>query len=79
MRQFGPAEGLRPAFIYALLQDEQGYLWLGTGEGLIRYDGAHFITFTKKNGLADDFVVSLAEDSTRDRLWVWAIIRAAFR
>lgn len=70
LRQFGPAEGLRPAFIYALLQDEQGYLWLGTGEGLIRYDGAHFITFTKKNGLADDFVVSLAEDSTRDRLWV---------
>ena len=36
LRQFGPAEGFRPAFVYALLQDRQGYLWLGTGEGLVR-------------------------------------------
>ena len=36
IRQFGPAEGLRPPFIYSLLQDRQGYLWLGTAEGLVR-------------------------------------------
>ena len=70
LRQFGPAEGLRAPFIYALLQDRQGYLWLGTGEGLVRYDGARFVAFTKKEGLAEDFVVSLREDPASGRLWV---------
>ncbi|MBH8559644.1 hybrid sensor histidine kinase/response regulator [Hymenobacter negativus] len=70
LRQFGPAEGFRPAFVYALLQDRQGYLWLGTGEGLVRYDGTQFTTFTKKDGLAEDFVVSLREEPATGRLWV---------
>ncbi|MGY3090613.1 signal transduction histidine kinase/CheY-like chemotaxis protein/HPt (histidine-containing phosphotransfer) domain-containing protein [Hymenobacter sp. UYAg731] len=70
LRQFGPTEGFRPAFVYALLQDRQGYLWLGTGEGLIRYDGTQFTAFTKKDGLAEDFVVSLREEPATGRLWV---------
>ncbi|MBO2010566.1 hybrid sensor histidine kinase/response regulator [Hymenobacter negativus] len=70
LRQFGPAEGFRPSFVYALLQDRQGYLWLGTGEGLVRYDGTQFTTFTQKDGLTDDFVVSLREDPASGRLWV---------
>ena len=70
LRQFGPAEGLRPPFIYTLLQDRAGYLWLGTGEGLVRYDGNRFVTFTKKEGLAEDFVVALREDPASGRLWV---------
>ncbi len=70
LRQFGPAEGLRTPFAYALLQDRQGYLWLGTGEGLVRYDGSRFVSFTKKDGLAEDFVVSLREDPASGRLWV---------
>ncbi|HLK96206.1 MAG TPA: two-component regulator propeller domain-containing protein, partial [Hymenobacter sp.] len=56
LKQFGPAEGLATPFIYALAQDRQGYLWLGTAEGLVRYDGAEFVTFTVENGLAEDFV-----------------------
>ena len=70
LQSFGPAEGLQPTFIYALLQDQQGYLWLGTGEGLIRYDGTRFVTFTKKDGLAEDFVVALGEEPGTGRLWV---------
>ena len=70
LRQFGPTEGFKPPFVYALAQDRQGYLWLGTGEGLIRYDGVHFVTFTQKDGLAEDFVVTLREDPASGRLWV---------
>jgi signal transduction histidine kinase/HPt (histidine-containing phosphotransfer) domain-containing protein/ActR/RegA family two-component response regulator len=69
MRQFGPAEGLMQPFIYCLLQDRQGYLWLGTAEGLVRYDGSRFVTFTTREGLADNFVTRLWQDPASGALW----------
>ena len=69
VRQFGPAEGLRQPFIYCLLQDQQGYLWLGTAEGLVRYDGSRFVTFGQRDGLAEDFVTSLWQDPATGYLW----------
>jgi signal transduction histidine kinase/CheY-like chemotaxis protein/HPt (histidine-containing phosphotransfer) domain-containing protein len=70
VRQFGPAEGLAQPFIYCLLQDHQGYLWLGTAEGLVRYDGSRFATFTTHEGLADNFVTGLWQDPASGALWV---------
>ena len=70
VRQFGQADGLSQPFIYCLLQDRQGYLWLGTAEGLVRYDGARFVTFTTHDGLAEDFVTGLWEEPGTGRLWV---------
>ena len=70
LKQFGLAEGLRQPFIYCLLQDRHGYLWLGTAEGLVRYDGTHFVTFTTHEGLADNFVTGLREEAATGQLWV---------
>jgi hypothetical protein len=70
VRQFGPADGLSQPFIYCLLQDQQGYLWLGTAEGLVRYDGARFVTLTTQDGLAENFVTGLWEEPGTGRLWV---------
>jgi signal transduction histidine kinase/HPt (histidine-containing phosphotransfer) domain-containing protein/ActR/RegA family two-component response regulator len=70
VRQFGPAEGLAQPFIYCLLQDRQGYLWLGTAEGLVRYDGSRFVTITTRDGLADNFVTGLWQDPSNGALWV---------
>ena len=69
LRAFGPAEGLRQPFIYALAQDREGFLWLGTAEGLVRYDGSAFVTFTTKDGLRDDFVTGLYADPRTGQLW----------
>jgi len=69
VRQFGPAEGLAQPFIYCLLQDRQGYLWLGTAEGLVRYDGNRFVTFTTRDGLADNFITGLWQDPASGALW----------
>ncbi|QKG57624.1 response regulator [Hymenobacter sp. BRD128] len=69
VRQFGPAEGLAQPFIYCLLQDRQGYLWLGTAEGLVRYDGTRFVTLTTHDGLADNFVTGLWQDPASGALW----------
>ncbi|OUJ75345.1 hybrid sensor histidine kinase/response regulator [Hymenobacter crusticola] len=70
LKQFGAADGLPQPFIYALLQDHTGYLWIGTGEGLVRYDGTEFVTFTTKEGLAEDFVTTLREEPRTGQLWV---------
>lgn len=69
VRQFGPAQGLSQPFIYCLLQDRQGYLWLGTAEGLVRYDGTRFITLTTRDGLADNFITGLWQDPASGALW----------
>ncbi|WP_162303513.1 hybrid sensor histidine kinase/response regulator [Hymenobacter sediminis] len=57
-------------FIYALTQDRAGYLWIGTAEGLVRFDGTEFVTFTTKEGLAEDFVTRLYVHPRTGQLWV---------
>jgi len=70
VRQFGAADGLPQPFIYALAQDHAGYLWIGTAEGLVRYDGTEFVAFTTKDGLTEDFVTSLYVHPRTGQLWV---------
>ncbi|MEJ7662571.1 MAG: two-component regulator propeller domain-containing protein [Hymenobacter sp.] len=70
VRHFGPEQGLRQPFIYCLLQDRQGYLWLGTAEGLVRYDGRRFATLTTHDGLAENFATGLWQDPATGALWV---------
>ena len=43
--QLGIREGLSQSTVYAMLQDEKGLLWLGTEDGLNRYDGYQFTVF----------------------------------
>ncbi len=42
-RTYEVTDGL-PGGVLCLLQDQKGYLWLGTRSGLCRYDGQEFIT-----------------------------------
>src|SRR5207248_5690469 len=42
-------QGLPQNSVYAIAQTRDGYLWLGTEEGLVRFDGARFVTFDKRN------------------------------
>ncbi|RSK51346.1 hybrid sensor histidine kinase/response regulator [Hymenobacter rigui] len=70
LKQFGAAEGLPQPFIYALAQDNSGYLWIGTAEGLVRFDGTTFQTFTTHEGLAEDFVTGLYVHPRNGQLWV---------
>ena len=68
-KSFDSDMGLPQNFVYCLAQDDRGYLWIGTGEGLVRYDGLRFITYTRNDSLASDFVHSLFVDHT-GVLWV---------
>ena len=63
--------GLPQNSVLAIAQTPDGYLWLGTEEGLLRFDGVRFVTFDKRNtpGLQSDEVDSLLVDR-RGGLWI---------
>lgn len=54
-----------------MTQTRDGYLWLGTQQGLARFDGVHFKTFNDGNtpGLNSTTITKLFEDS-RGNLWI---------
>lgn len=70
-KHYGVAEGLPSSTIYTIAQDLDGFMWFGTEAGLTRFDGTEFKTYTTKDGLLDNDVISLCEDST-GRLWITA-------
>jgi signal transduction histidine kinase/ligand-binding sensor domain-containing protein len=54
--------------IRAIHADRRGILWLGSGAGLIRFDGAHWTMLTRKDGLASDDVRVII-DSQDGGIW----------
>lgn len=61
-------DGLRNLSVTALVQDERGYVWTGTENGLFRFNGAEFKRYAAAEGLAEQFVATLYVDR-RKRLW----------
>ncbi len=64
-------EGLPQSSVISILQTRNGYLWLGTLNGLVRFDGSRFAIFDENNtpGLGSGRIVRLFEDS-HTNFWV---------
>ena len=73
LERYTPDEGLSQHAITALAEDDRGLLWIGTQEGLNRFDGHRFTVLRSSPGdssaLASSSIESLAVDR-RSRLWV---------
>src|SRR5476649_1014604 len=56
-------EGLPDNEVISVIQTRDGYLWLGTLHGLVRFDGIHFTIFNQNNapGLPNSRIVFLFE------------------
>jgi PAS domain S-box-containing protein len=66
------ANGLSQGSALTILQDRQGFIWVGTEDGLNRYDGFSFKIYRpteSPNSLSDRWVRALYEDS-QGVLWV---------
>jgi signal transduction histidine kinase/ligand-binding sensor domain-containing protein len=64
-------DGLSSSIIWALAQDTDGYLWLGTSGGLIQFDGARFLTFSSLGGVPLPKAAVLGLFVARDgSLWI---------
>lgn len=65
--------GLLQNTVNAILQDRKGFMWLGTKDGLNRYDGLSFRKFkhdaANPRSIGNSFITSLYEDFN-DNIWV---------
>ncbi|HMF08317.1 MAG TPA: two-component regulator propeller domain-containing protein, partial [Thermoanaerobaculia bacterium] len=61
---WGVDQGLPQNSVQTILQSHDGYLWLGTEEGLVRFDGVRFVVFDRRTtpGFTDNYISALLED-----------------
>src|SRR5260221_14360750 len=62
------AAGFPGGYVYSITQTADGYLWIGTSKGLLRYDGLTFVSIGASESGARFQVLGLVTDSA-DQLW----------
>ena len=64
-------QGLPQNSVYVVIQTGKGFLWMGTEEGLVRFDGVRFKVYDKRNveQLLNNLIYALHEDR-KGNLWI---------
>ncbi len=68
VKNFTTNDGLPSSETYHVVQSSSGYLWIGTDQGVARYDGRKFRTFTSRDGLIDNTVLTIRE--FKGKMWL---------
>ena len=72
-QHLGSPEGLPQNTVMSTLQDSQGFIWIATEDGLVRYDGYELRRYEHERGNPDslpgNYIWSIAEDQHGD-LWL---------
>src|SRR5882762_1622153 len=67
------SDGLPQGTVFVTLQDSQGFVWLGTEDGLVRYDGHELFRYaysrSARGGLPRNYIQAIVEDGHHD-LWI---------
>lgn len=81
-QHFTTAEGLPALHVQAICQDDFGFLWFGTVNGLCRYDGYSFKIYTLDsthvNPAAGTSITTIIEDSDHN-LWIGTDYNGIYR
>lgn len=69
-RNYSVGEGLAQSQVYALMEDNRGYIWMGTrGGGVSRFDGLRFRNYSVRDGLLNNYIQCLHEDA-KGNVWI---------
>ena len=71
-KRFYSSNGLPDERIRSIFQDHNGYLWIGTMNGICRYDGYSFKNFFKNkndNSISGNWAYTITEDATHN-IWI---------
>jgi len=69
-------DGLPSSSIYKCVLDNHGFLWIATDNGIAKFDGKNFKTYSTVQGLPDNEVTDIFIDSNQ-RIWVTPFRRTA--
>ena len=66
-------DGLSQSLVETIYQDSRGYIWLGTGDGLNRYNGSEFVVYRNnkddENSISNNSISEVVED-IYGNLWI---------
>jgi hypothetical protein len=51
LKKYTVKDGLPGAYIFTIFQDSRGFLWIGTANGISRFDGKNFVNYNLNDGL----------------------------
>jgi ligand-binding sensor domain-containing protein/signal transduction histidine kinase len=71
-RSWQREQGLPQNSVHALAQTRDGYLWIGSDDGVVRFDGVRFVSFGLREGLRSGRVRVLFADSGGG-LWIGTV------
>lgn len=71
-KQYTVDDGLPTLDAYQIIQDRDGFLWIGTDVGVARFDGYDFTILTMRDGLPNNDVIRIREDA-QGQIWLNSI------
>jgi signal transduction histidine kinase/ligand-binding sensor domain-containing protein/CheY-like chemotaxis protein/AraC-like DNA-binding protein len=73
VKYLGIEQGLSNNAVNCIFQDREGFMWMGTYNGLNRYDGSNFVhynsTWGDHSSLPSNHITDIAEDA-KQQLWI---------
>jgi ligand-binding sensor domain-containing protein len=68
-KYFTSETGLAQDYVQNIVQDNRGFLWLGTNNGLSRFDGMQFVNFFPKDTAANSYDISSSFKDSKGVMW----------
>ena len=70
---FSEEQGLSSNLVKSIIKDNEGFIWMATFNGLVRYDGSDFLTFNNIPGdstsLTENYLLALHQDQ-EGNIWI---------
>jgi len=69
MYNYTTKDGIPGTEVFDVIQDERGYIWMATNNGLCKFNGNRFQSYYTKDGLPDNSVIDFYKDQS-GRIWM---------
>lgn len=70
-QHFTTEDGLAHDITYQIIQDKHGFIWIGTDDGLSKFNGNIFSNYNYRNGLTSNYVINIIEKGDSLIIGTW--------